>query len=194
MRNEATKARVIDHVENARAMGAHVEQFGPDHGLFHPATVLTGVTPEMRIAQEETFGPVAPIIKFSTTEEAIAIANSSKLGLIASLWTRDLASAWRVGEALQHGSVNINETSNYWDQLAPFGGTGQSGVGGELSQWFLQTFTESKVRCSTSETATSATTAEPKAAGEKLGVGPVVSRIDGPPPPYSWGATVPGHL
>ncbi len=145
MRNEATKARVIDHVENARAMGAHVEQFGPDHGLFHPATVLTGVTPEMRIAQEETFGPVAPIIKFSTTEEAIAIANSSKLGLIASLWTRDLASAWRVGEALQHGSVNINETSNYWDQLAPFGGTGQSGVGRELSQWFLQTFTESKL-------------------------------------------------
>jgi len=107
--------------------------------------VLTGVTPEMRIAREETFGPVAPIIKFSTTEEAIAIANSSKLGLIASLWTRDLASAWRVGEALQHGSVNINETSNYWDQLAPFGGTGQSGVGRELSEWFLQTFTESKL-------------------------------------------------
>ena len=80
MRNEATKARVVEHVENARALGAHVEQFGPDHGLFHPATVLTGVTPEMRIAQEETFGPVAPIMKFSTTEEAIAIANSSKLG------------------------------------------------------------------------------------------------------------------
>jgi succinate-semialdehyde dehydrogenase/glutarate-semialdehyde dehydrogenase len=145
LRNEATKSRVNDHVEDARAMGAHVAQFGPDHGLFYPATVLTGVTPEMRIAQEETFGPVAPIIKFSTTAEAITIANSSKLGLIASLWTRDLASAWRVGEALQHGSVNINETSNYWDQLAPFGGTGQSGVGRELSQWFLQTFTESKL-------------------------------------------------
>jgi acyl-CoA reductase-like NAD-dependent aldehyde dehydrogenase len=145
LRNEATKARVVDHVEDARAKGAHVEQFGRSDGLFHPATVLTGVTPDMRIAQEETFGPVAPVMKFSTTAEAIAIANSSKLGLIASLWTRDLASAWRVGEALQHGSVNINETSNYWDQLAPFGGTGQSGVGRELSQWFLQTFTESKL-------------------------------------------------
>ena len=61
--------------------------------------------------------------------EAIAIANSSKLGLIASLWTRGLATAWRVGESLQHGTVNINETSNYWVQLAPFGGTGNSGVG-----------------------------------------------------------------
>ena len=73
------------------------------------------------------------------------IANSSDLGLIASLWTRDLATAWRVGEALQHGSVNINETSNYWDQLAPFGGAGKSGVGRELSQWFLDKFTEPKL-------------------------------------------------
>jgi succinate-semialdehyde dehydrogenase/glutarate-semialdehyde dehydrogenase len=75
----------------------------------------------------------------------IDIAHLSGLGLIASLWTKDLATAWRVGEALPHGSVNINETSNYWDQLAPFGGTGQSGVGRELSQWFLETFTEKKL-------------------------------------------------
>jgi acyl-CoA reductase-like NAD-dependent aldehyde dehydrogenase len=99
----------------------------------------------MLIAQEETFGPVAPIIKVSSVGEAVQIANSSKLGLIASLWTRDLATAWRVGEALQHGTVNINETSNYWDQLAPFGGTGNSGVGRELSQWFLECFTEQKL-------------------------------------------------
>jgi acyl-CoA reductase-like NAD-dependent aldehyde dehydrogenase len=65
--------------------------------------------------------------------------------LIASLWTRDLATAWRVGEALPHGSVNINETSNYWDQLAPFGGANRSGVGRELSQWFLDSFTERKL-------------------------------------------------
>ena len=113
--------------------------------LFYPPTVLTGVTPDMRIAQEETFGPVAPILKVTSAAEAVEIANSSDLGLIASLWTRDLATAWRVGEALQHGRVNINETSNYWDQLAPFGGAGKSGVGRELSQWFLDKFTEPKL-------------------------------------------------
>lgn len=145
LRNEATLARVVEHVEDARAKGAEITQFGPKEGLFYPATVLTGVTQAMLIAQQETFGPVAPIIKVSSIPEAIQIANSSKLGLIASLWTRDLATAWRVGEALQHGSVNINETSNYWDQLAPFGGTGDSGVGRELSQWFLERFTEQKL-------------------------------------------------
>ncbi len=145
LRNEAVLSRVEEHVANAQALGATVEQFGPREGLFYPATLLTGVTPEMRIAQEETFGPVAPIMKVQSVQEAIEIANSSELGLIASLWTRDLATAWRVGEALQHGTVNINETSNYWDQLAPFGGSGSSGVGRELSGWFLETFTERKL-------------------------------------------------
>ncbi|MBE0705490.1 MAG: aldehyde dehydrogenase family protein, partial [Afipia sp.] len=110
-----------------------------------PATILTDVTTDMLISQEETCGPVAPIIKVGSADEAVEIANSTGLGLIASLWTRDLASAWRIAEALPHGSVNINETSNYWDQLAPFGGAGNSGVGRELSQWFLETFTERKL-------------------------------------------------
>ena len=145
MRNPAAQRRVTEHVEDARRLGAEIEQFGPDDGLFYPATVLTGVTPQMLIAQQETFGPVAPVMKVRSVNEAIEIANSSELGLIASLWTRDLAAAWRVGEALQHGSVNINETSNYWDQLAPFGGAGSSGVGRELSQWFLESFTERKL-------------------------------------------------
>jgi acyl-CoA reductase-like NAD-dependent aldehyde dehydrogenase len=133
------------HVEDARALGAQIEQVGPENGLYYPATILTGVTTEMRIMQEETFGPVAPILKISSAAEAVEIANQSKLGLIASLWTRDLGTAWRVAEALPHGTVNINETSNYWDQLAPFGGAGNSGVGRELSQWFLDTFTEKKL-------------------------------------------------
>lgn len=145
VRNEVTLRRIAEHVEDARSKGADVVQFGKEEGLFFPATILTGVTPEMRIAREETFGPVAPVIKVSSVQEAVEIANSSDLGLIASLWTRDLATAWRVGEALQHGTVNVNETSNYWDQLAPFGGTGKSGVGRELSGWFLDTFTESKL-------------------------------------------------
>ena len=145
LRNEDTLKRVVDHVEDARRLGAQIEQYGEPEGLFYPPTILTGVTPNMRIAQEETFGPVAPILKVTSAAEAVEIANSSDLGLIASLWTRDLATAWRVGEALQHGSVNINETSNYWDQLAPFGGAGKSGVGRELSQWFLDKFTEPKL-------------------------------------------------
>jgi succinate-semialdehyde dehydrogenase/glutarate-semialdehyde dehydrogenase len=143
--NPDTLARVGRHVEDARAKGATIEQFGPREGLYYPATILTDVTLDMEIMQEETFGPVAPIYKIASAEEAIEIAHMSGLGLIASLWTRDLATAWRVGEALPHGSVNVNETSNYWDQLAPFGGTGQSGVGRELSQWFLETFTEKKL-------------------------------------------------
>lgn len=143
--NEATLQRVKDHVEDARRGGAEVVQFGEEDGLFYPPTILTGVTPEMLIARHETFGPVAPIIKVSDTTEAIEIANSSPLALNASVYTSDLATAWRVGEALHHGTVNINESTNYWDQLAPFGGAKNSGTGRELSQWFLDTFTEPKL-------------------------------------------------
>lgn len=143
--NEITLARVRQHVADARDKGAHIVQFGPEEGLYFPATILTGVTEDMQIMQEETFGPVAPIMKIASAEQAIEIANRSELGLIASLWTRDLGTAWRVAEALPHGSVNVNETSNYWDQLAPFGGAGKSGVGRELSQWFLESFTERKL-------------------------------------------------
>jgi succinate-semialdehyde dehydrogenase/glutarate-semialdehyde dehydrogenase len=145
LRNEATMKKVEAHIEDARQKGAEIVQYGPDDGLFHPATVLTGVNPDMLIMQEETFGPVAPIMKISSTQEAVDIANTSELGLTASLWTKDLATAWRVGEALPHGTVNVNETSNYWDQLAPFGGANKSGVGRELSQWFLENFTERKL-------------------------------------------------
>ena len=143
--NDGTLERVVAHVEDARSQGAQIEQFGPQEDLYYPATILTDVTPEMQIMREETFGPVAPIMRVGSAEEAVEIAKASRMGLIASLWTRDLATAWRVGEALPHGSVNINETSNYWDQLAPFGGAGRSGVGRELSEWFLDRFTEPKL-------------------------------------------------
>lgn len=143
--NEKTLARVVEHVEDARARGAEVTQFGEQRGLFYPPTVLVGVTEDMAIAQHETFGPVASVFKIPSVEEGIRIANSSDLALNASVYTSDLASAWRVGEALHHGTVNINETTNYWDQLAPFGGAKKSGVGRELSQWFLDAFTEPKL-------------------------------------------------
>ena len=86
-----------------------------------------------------------PLSKSVPPRRRFKIANESDLGLVASLWTRDLSTAWRVAEALPHGSVNVNETTNYWDQLAPFGGAGKSGVGRELSQWFLDSFTEAKL-------------------------------------------------
>lgn len=143
--NEQTLARVTEQVEDARKSGAEVIHYGEAKGVFYPPTILTGVRPDMMIAKHETFGPVAPIIKIDSAEEAIEIANSSELALNASLYTSDLATAWRVGEALHHGTVNINESTNYWDQLAPFGGAKSSGVGRELSQWFLETFTEPKL-------------------------------------------------
>lgn len=143
--NPATLERVKSHVDDAVAKGAKIEQFGPEKDLFYPATILTDVSDDMSILQSETFGPVATVIKVDSADEAVQIANQSELGLVASLWTRDLGTAWRVAEALPHGSVNVNETTNYWDQLAPFGGAGKSGVGRELSQWFLDSFTEAKL-------------------------------------------------
>jgi succinate-semialdehyde dehydrogenase / glutarate-semialdehyde dehydrogenase len=143
--NEAVLLRARAHVEDARTKGARVEQFGTESGLFFPPTIVTNPTRDMLVLQKESFAPIATVIKIRSTEEAIAIANESELGLVASLWTKDLAKAWRVAEALPHGTVNVNETSNYWDQLAPFGGAGKSGVGRELSQWFLDSFTERKL-------------------------------------------------
>jgi succinate-semialdehyde dehydrogenase/glutarate-semialdehyde dehydrogenase len=143
--NPATLERVREHVEDARSKGARVEQHGRDDGLFYPATIITGAQEDMKVLQGETFGPVATVIKVASAEEAIEIANRSELGLVASLWTRDLSTAWRVAEALPHGAVNVNETTNYWDQLAPFGGAGRSGVGRELSHWFMESFTEKKL-------------------------------------------------
>ena len=143
--NPDTLQRVKNHVADAAEKGASVEQFGEEKDLYYPATILTGVTDDMLVLKEETFGPVATVIEVASAEEAIEIANKSELGLVASLWTRDLGTAWRVAEALPHGSVNVNETTNYWDQLAPFGGAGKSGVGRELSAWFLDSFTEKKL-------------------------------------------------
>jgi succinate-semialdehyde dehydrogenase / glutarate-semialdehyde dehydrogenase len=144
--NQATLARVEAHVAQALAGGAQVAlAHGPREGLFYPATILTDVDPNADVMRHETFGPVIPVVKIASAQEAIDMANASGLGLVASLWTRDLATAWRVGEALPHGAVNINETSNYWDQLAPFGGAGLSGVGRELATSFFDVFTEPKL-------------------------------------------------
>ena len=106
--------------------------------------MLTGVTSDMRIAQEETFGPVAPIMRFETLDEALEIANETEFGLTAAVFTNDLRAAWRAAEALRHGTVHINETTNYWDQMAPFGGAKKSGAGRELAGWITDALTETK--------------------------------------------------
>jgi len=98
----------------------------------------------MRIAQEETFGPVAPIMVFDTLDEALSIANETQFGLTASVFTRSLHDAWRAAEELRHGTVHINETTNYWDQLAPFGGAKSSGAGRELAGWVIDGLCEVK--------------------------------------------------
>jgi len=136
--------RTREHIEDAVSKGASILHGGGFEGQFHEPTVLDGVTSEMRIAQEETFGPVAPIMVFDTLDEALAIANETRFGLTASVFTRSLHDAWRAAEELRHGTVHINETTNYWDQMAPFGGAKSSGAGRELAGWVVDALTETK--------------------------------------------------
>ena len=143
--NEATLTRVRAHVQDALSRGATAFQHGPEDGMFYPVTILTDVPTDAEVMTHETFGPVVPVVRISSAQEGVELAKASGMGLVASLWTRDLATAWRVAEALPHGAVNINETSNYWDQLAPFGGAGKSGVGRELATNFFDAFMEPKL-------------------------------------------------
>jgi len=137
-------ARTIEHVEDAVAKGARIVYGGGHEGRFHEPTILDGVTSDMSIAKEETFGPVAPIMTFGDLDEALAVANETDYGLTAAVFTRSLHDAWHAAEELRHGTVHINETTNYWDQLAPFGGAKKSGTGRELAGWIIDALTETK--------------------------------------------------
>ena len=141
---DANLNRTKEHVADAVAKGATVVYGGGAEGRLHEPTIITGVTSDMRIAKEETFGPVAPIITFDTDDEAIRIANETEFGLTAAVFTEDLRTAWRYAEELCHGTVHINETTNYWDQMAPFGGAKKSGAGRELSTYILDAMSETK--------------------------------------------------
>ena len=112
-------------------------------GTFFEPTILTGVTPQMRVASEETFGPVAPLFKFSTEAEAIRMANDTPFGLAAYFFSRDIGRCWRVAEALEYGIVGVNEgiTST---EIAPFGGFKESGIGREGSHHGIDEFVEIK--------------------------------------------------
>lgn len=144
MCTDATMGRTREHIAEAVAAGATVIHGGSSDGPYHDPTILTGVTPEMRIAKEETFGPVAPIIAFDTLDEALAIANGTEFGLTAAVFTNDLDAAWQAASELRHGTVHINETTNYWDQMAPFGGAKKSGSGRELASGIADAVTEVK--------------------------------------------------
>jgi len=142
--NDATLNKVESHIADAREKGATVHQFHTQQGRLYPPTVLTDVTPDMIIARDETFGPVAPIIRYREIDEALAIANDTEFGLNAAAFTRNISDSWKFIDGLHHGTVLINETTNYWDQLAPFGGAKASGMGRELSTDALLSFTEKK--------------------------------------------------
>ena len=139
-------AKVEDHVADAVAKGARVVLGGKRHALgrtFYEPTILTGVTPDMKVAREETFGPVAPLFRFDTEADVIAMANDTPFGLAAYFYARDLGRVWRLAEALEFGMVGINE-GVISTELAPFGGVKQSGVGREGSRHGLEEFLELK--------------------------------------------------
>jgi acyl-CoA reductase-like NAD-dependent aldehyde dehydrogenase len=144
MCHRGTLERTQAHIQDAVANGAQVVIGGTSNGMYHDPTVLVGVTNTMRIAREETFGPVAPIMAFDSLEEALQIANSTDFGLTAAVFTKSLNDAWTAAEELRHGTVHINESTNYWDQMAPFGGAKKSGSGRELAGWIADALTETK--------------------------------------------------
>jgi succinate-semialdehyde dehydrogenase/glutarate-semialdehyde dehydrogenase len=142
-------AKVEAHVADALARGARVLQGGLRHalgGTFFEPTVLCGATPDMALAREETFGPVAPLFRFRTEEEAVALANDTPSGLASYLYTRDLARSWRVAEALEYGMVGIN-TGLVSTAVAPFGGVKESGLGREGSRYGIEDYLEVKYLC-----------------------------------------------
>jgi succinate-semialdehyde dehydrogenase/glutarate-semialdehyde dehydrogenase len=147
--DEAALRKVEEHIADATGKGARVALGGKRHalgGTFFEPTILTGVTPAMAVAREETFGPVAPLFTFDTEQEAIAMANDTEFGLAAYLYTRDLARSWRVSEALEYGIVGLN-TGLISTEVAPFGGVKESGTGREGSKYGLLDYTEIKYVC-----------------------------------------------
>ncbi|WP_072377149.1 NAD-dependent succinate-semialdehyde dehydrogenase [Hyphomicrobium sp. NDB2Meth4] len=144
--NKAALEKVEEHVADALSHGAKAVTGGkpsPLGGNFYEPTVLTGVTTGMKVSREETFGPVAPLFRFHTEEEAIRMANDTPFGLAAYFFTRDLGRCWRVAEALEYGIVGVNEgiTST---EIAPFGGWKESGIGREGSHHGIEEFLEMK--------------------------------------------------
>jgi succinate-semialdehyde dehydrogenase/glutarate-semialdehyde dehydrogenase len=147
--NEAAVRKVELHIEDALAKGARIATGGRRHALgrtFFEPTVLTGITRAMRLAKEETFGPVAPLLKFVSDEEVVQLANDTEFGLAAYFYSRDVSRVWRISEALEYGMVGIN-TGLISNEVAPFGGVKQSGLGREGSHYGLDEYVVLKYMC-----------------------------------------------
>jgi succinate-semialdehyde dehydrogenase/glutarate-semialdehyde dehydrogenase len=142
-------AKVEEHIADALAKGAAVAAGGKRHalgGTFFEPTVLTNVKPDMMVAREETFGPVAPLFRFKSEPEAMRMANDTEFGLAAYFYTRDLARSWRVSEGLEYGIIGVN-TGIISTEVAPFGGMKESGIGREGSKYGILDYTELKYVC-----------------------------------------------
>lgn len=147
--DQAALAKVEEHVSDAVSKGGRVVQGGKRHalgGTFYEATVIADVTPEMAVAREETFGPVAPLFRFKDEADVIAQANDTEFGLASYFYAKDLARVFRVAEALEYGMVGVN-TGLISTAEAPFGGVKLSGLGREGSKYGIEEFTEIKYVC-----------------------------------------------
>lgn len=148
--DDAAVEKVESHVADAVAKGAKIIVGGKRHalgGTFYEPTVVTGATRAMKFAREETFGPVAPLFRFETEEEVVTMANDTEFGLAAYFYTENARRAWRVAEALEYGMVGHN-TGLISNEVAPFGGFKQSGLGREGSRHGIEEYLEIKYLCS----------------------------------------------
>ncbi len=141
--------KVEEHINDAVAKGGRIILGGKRHrlgGTFFEPTIITDATSKMLVAREETFGPLAPLFKFSTDEEAIRLANDTEFGLASYFYSRDIRRVWRVAEALEYGMVGIN-TGLLSTEVAPFGGMKESGIGREGSKYGIEEYLEIKYLC-----------------------------------------------
>ncbi|WP_407675346.1 NADP-dependent succinate-semialdehyde dehydrogenase [Paraburkholderia sprentiae] len=147
--NEAAVQKVEAHIADALAKGASVVTGGKrhalGHGFFEP-TVLRDVTPAMQVAKDETFGPLAPLFRFSSDDEVIRFANDTEFGLASYFYSRDIGRIWKVAEALEYGMVGVN-TGLISNEVAPFGGVKQSGTGREGSHYGIDDYVVIKYLC-----------------------------------------------
>ena len=149
MIDEQAVEKVSEHVADALAKGAKLESGGHAHalgGLFYQPTVLSNASKDMKIMHEETFGPVAAVMRFTSEQEVIAAANDTDFGLASYFYSRDIARVWRVAEQLEYGMVGIN-TGLISNEVGPFGGVKQSGLGREGSKYGIDEYLELKYLC-----------------------------------------------
>jgi len=145
----AAVEKVEEHLEDALGKGARLIAGGKRHalgGTFFEPTILAEANQDMKVAHEETFGPLAPVIRFETEEMAVALANDTEFGLAAYFYSRDIGRIWRIAEGIEAGIIGIN-TGIISTEVAPFGGVKESGIGREGSHYGIEEFVETKYLC-----------------------------------------------